>query len=291
MKRTDYKDDPIAYRIGYSRIAQTLHQASVDELRKSESRRLCGRKRADSKDEPSETVAEMVEDLVGSEPSQGRSANIEADALKLIAKASDELDELGLPFVGSTWGRVRGLYRWREPERLAKFLGEVLEPAALVLYFSVRIENGHRDPWLLNPPRPERPPDRREHRRDESAWLENYLGYLVNDGAAKGPPFPSRLWKSTGKVNYRVRYNLACMYARLGAPRNASKVDARDAALKLAIKHLGIAIADARGGDRRALTAWAPFDPALAPLRDDTRKEEFDAALLAAAAADEAKAI
>jgi hypothetical protein len=306
MKRTSYEDDPIAYRISYSRIAQTLHLKSVEkqkdeeeqveqenDAKKTAAKKTGGSKEAPAKRPRRKTVAELVKELVGEEPAQDKPADIEADALKLIEDAGNELTELGLPFVGRTWGKVRRAVRWREPKRLARFLDEVLEPATVVLYFSARIENGHRDAWLLDPARPDTPPDRRRRESDQEAWLKDYLGYLVKEGSSEGPSLPSRFWKDAEGVNYRVLYNIACMYARLGAPRTKSKgkTEMADAALSLALEHLASAISGAHGSERRALSEWSRVDPALKPLREGDREKGFEEALKAAMFADDEEAI
>jgi hypothetical protein len=329
MKWAAYEDDPVAYRIGYSRIAQRLHLRSVVGATTAEEKRE-GRKGDEEQGGPPPRLVELVESLIGAQASPGRPASIDpdaprwikeeepdpiqGDALRLIFRTAIELAKLGLPYPGLTWGGVRREFHRGETKRLAKFLARVLEPATVVLLYSAWIEDGYRADWLLDVRGPKRRPPKRPKRRRlrnklplwrryvvveiDEPWLRQYMETLLH-GVERGRLRRICGWKVTGKVNYRVQYNLACMYSRLATPpksrawlnvpaRSSTRGDEREAALALAIGHLRAAMCGAHGNERKALSAWAEDDPALASVRD-LRREDFDAALTAAADADRAR--
>jgi hypothetical protein len=305
MKRSAYVDDPIAYRIAYSQVAQKLHLASIPEGHRHPILESLGLKLRQEGEppEPPEPVTNAVTGLVGSQSPPHQLGEIETEALKLIADTRAELVELGMSTVGWNWGKVQTKRRFRDPLRLVEFLDQILEPATVVLYFSARIQNGHREQWLLDPPQPELPPERKDGDLGEMGvgdgkgsgflWLRDYLGSLCNGGAKKEPRWFGFQRKNTEPINYRVRYNLACLYARYGAPQeppgSSEGLEADDQALNMALGHLGAAIIYAHGRERKALTAWAVADPALRPLREGEWLARFEIALLAAG--DDAKAI
>jgi hypothetical protein len=297
MSRNPYDEDPIAYRIDYSRIAQSLHLESVtaeaapgvgaEKKPTPKDPKSPAKKPAPKKPAPDvAAVARVVEKLIGPNPPPPDDAVKEA--LALVLRARRELYHLGWKWVGWTprwtWrevvGRLRHPIHGTEIRRLATFLDQILEPATVVLYFSARIAKSElaalpsrdssgrlkRGPFDL-------PGGAGASRRDESAWTDRYLQILLCERKDGRPGIPMK-WKPSAAVNYRVRYNLACMYSRLGE-------------VPQSLDQLRQAVTLAKGRDRQALVEWAKKDPALTAARH-APKDGFAEALSAAAAADEA---
>jgi hypothetical protein len=292
VKQGQYKEDPIAYRIAYSRVAQLLHLETGAQDGKP----------------PGDRVSKLVPELVRSEPVQSgeevaRAALLEA--LTLIDRTRNELVSLGFSWVGWSPSRARRMRKRLSGERyrLGEFLDQTLEPSIVVLYFSARIEWFGPDPQLLTPPDLERSPlDRRKvaspsqkakpDDTDAYSWLHSYLSYLLTTPAKGGRESPRGLgWKERGRVNPRVRYNLACMYSRLGAALRAEGADPANPdlakgeqahrAFVSAADQLKSSIAEAREPERMAMATWAPVDPALDAL-ESWSKPIFDDALAGA---------
>jgi len=195
----------------------------------------------------------------------------------------------------------RHWHRRREYLVLAEFLDRVLEPAAIILHFSCRITEGQmNDPdWILEGPKespwPLKRPSRRQWRNSPEDelhhWLRKYLLELVKRATPKPPSkdpelrhrgwrrwLPSLLLDSlqnlygwlgvvchhpTEDPHYRVRYNLACLFARA-----STRAADRGKFLRAAEEQLQLALKALHGTRRAALAEWAWRDPGLAALRD-----------------------
>jgi hypothetical protein len=268
-----YVEDPIVYRIAYSRIAQLLHLAT-------EAENGDGEKKLDNH------VRDVLDKLPGSGPPLSREeAAVTAlrESVALIERTRAELVELGWMYVGWTPSRGKRWIRTVKGERLrlAEFLDQVVEPATVVLCFSAEIENLEpgeliEEP-ILKPKFSPEPLDRRvvdlqdktflEEDVDQE-WLRSYLGYLAITPPREQRDRPERFgWKAVPDVNYRVRYNLACLYSRIGARQYLARSDELPETFRRAAVQLRLAIGGAELGERQALAAWARRDPALLPLQ------------------------
>lgn len=190
--------------------------------------------------------------------------------------------------------------RRREYLVLAEFLDQVLEPATVALYFSCLVEEDRvdADEPMLDRRRPPNRPLRRAKlsgknfsHGDFDCWMRDYLSYLVGS-AEPAEPTEERQKRRPGALmrlltrlarhekrllawlgvtwfrpptepNYRVRYNLACLFSRA-----AAHSDDREDLLDAAERQLQLALDALRGARRRALAEWALRDPGLASLRN-----------------------
>jgi hypothetical protein len=279
MSKRRERDDPVAYRIEYSLIAQKLHKATVER-----------------------------------EQGHAFELALADEALALIATTVRELRTLGWRWVGSKppW-YVRWARRRHSPEyaHLGKFLDGVLEPAAVILYWSCqvvgedwesveRLLDGHRDPLKPQPRKQQWPLwrwrlrwridlrgyrrrirqiDRRRFtrrwHREEKAWLGDYLKILASPDVRKRPLI-GRLMIRLGlsrlrplpRPVYRAHYNLACLYSRL-AGRRPLRDPQSQGHLSKAREEWDECLGAATGPQERAICEWAEKDPALKALRDD----------------------
>ncbi|HEX3361913.1 MAG TPA: hypothetical protein VHS74_13050 [Solirubrobacterales bacterium] len=277
-----YEEDPIAYRIAYSRVTQTLHLATEGK----------------GKGMPSTRVDKAVEKLVASEPIGGQdqlAGDAMREALELIEHTRAKLVRLGWEWIGwvpskrrrkraiKDCGGLPGITRpgkrrkhIKEARELAEFLDQVVEPATVVLYYSARVRARGYDSSLFLAEESSVPLGRRgvhlDAQQDASAspppWLRSYLGYLIAGSPEKPRKRPGRFgWKRREVVDFRVRYNLACLYCRLGAATAQS-----DRAFALAADQLRKSIEHAPLDERAALMKGAPDDPALKCLPTDAFK-------------------
>jgi len=275
MSKQTLRSDPTYYRIEYSRIVQLLNQltAAPNNAPVREIAAL-----ADDK-----LVAEAVKAALPETPLERKHVvePASSQAHELIAKSRDELMRLRWRWVGR---RPPWYARWRRKlkrrssiDQLAAFLDEVLEPASVVLYFSCVVEE-KRLPGIEGLDRcrsSQQALDRRASRRPKDAideeWLREYLRELV----APAPEPSSALkkaaavigavrWRQPSDTNYRVRYNLACLFSRIGE-RAASK-DERARYLDKAGEQLDLCLSGLVGARRQALFEWAQRDPGLVEL-------------------------
>jgi hypothetical protein len=297
MKRGEYIEDPIGYRVAYSRIAQSLHaKLPAKESEKDEpdgevnvEERLLGKE-----------AKRTITLLIGTAPPEP-SIDVVKDAMRLVTRTRGHLAELGWEWVGSAprtwrrWVRCRG-----EALRLAEFLDQIVEPATVVLYHSARLEaEGVTPPVFETPARRKEamPLLRRRVTADDyfaevgvagRPWLDRYLERLTASAAAPRPDPPGFGWKRHSDLNYRVRYNLACMYSRMGGrdvheETKETRADEISSAwiFDRALDELHRAVLDATGVERDLLVGWARRDPSLRSLKDSVGKKRFGAALLA----------
>jgi hypothetical protein len=210
----------------------------------------------------------------------------ERDAVDLIAATTDVLDADGYrwagrrPGIGRRWRRLtRKKARWRN-RQLDEFLDEVIEPAAVVVFWSVQAASGR----AVNVPtkRAWTAPDRRaaakaaaayrpqgaERMGDDEAlraWFEAYLLDLEANPALLRRQrlaafLGARRWRRRAPLNYRVQYNLACLHSRLAGQDRGSELESAANYLRLAVKNAGTVRA-------RRLRPWAWSDPGLSHLR------------------------
>lgn len=276
--------DPTWYRLRYSLAAQRLHVASVGA---------------------GEIDLELLEELTGG---VGMSADLseletsfpaaEMEARWLLASAAAILLRSGRRWVGCppsrlgrAWARVR--HRWARlrrrahplaSARLAAFLEEVVEPAALVLFWSAGVGRESEDLTIDLRARAAAPLDRRQWIGDESdRWRRDYLDYLLAPMLLPRSR-PRRLLAALGlsrfsqprRPGYRVDYNLACLLSRLLAfDRQRIAGQEREAIVNAAATHLRRSL-DALGSERRRRVArWAWRDPGLAALRRESDGAPF----------------
>lgn len=195
-----------------------------------------------------------------------------------------------------------GWLHWRRQHLLlGEFLDSVLEPVSVTLYFSCLLqEDCVGDPREILRPAPRSlQPLRRPTLDDEASidldeaesWLRTYLSHLIYSAGAlaarngRPPQRHQRLlqhlyrlahreerllgwlgvtWmRPAAPLNYRPRYNLACLFSRAAARSERPEVflDAAAGQLRLALEAL-------HGSRRSALAEWARNDPALRTLRD-----------------------
>jgi len=321
MSARTLQEDSIYYRLEYARIARLLE----GERRSEESRRSALRFEDDRDIEPTipplrlslsaaaeETIEAVIGELTPEQRARGEAGRrrkgdvyrpdpLWIDASRLTAQAGDELWRLRWRWVGRKppwfvrWLGWRHWRRRREYLVLAEFLDRVLEPAAMILYFSCLVELEIVSPdWILQEqPRAPRPLKRlRRHRGIpyDEPFRRAYLQELVSraqQGRRSGEPEGERRWRRwlpaflldnlkrlygwLGVVqhhlleepHYRVRYNLACLFSR-------ASVHATDgeAFLFAAETQLRLALDALHGKRRTALAEWAWRDPGLEALRN-----------------------
>src|SRR4249919_29120 len=309
MSKRGEADDPVTYRIGYSLIAQKLHELSEGreedapfEERLGERTEFVSAVIAAAGHSPQLTAKEGSKEQLASETEGALSGQ----ALRLIEMTATELRGLGWRWVGSEpsryvkWARRRGS---PEDAHLGKFLDRVMEPAAVVLYWSCLANEGDWESVerLLQdarriPARAWRVPWRswrsgwrmwRRYRRqidrrrfthkwqpEKKAWLEDYLVVLASSSGWKLPLF-GRLLAKLGLTrlrpvpapDYRVHYNLACLYSRLAGRWSQADRQAQEY-LERATEQWALCLAATTGAQENAIAQWARRDPALRALRD-----------------------
>jgi hypothetical protein len=235
-------------------------------------------------------------------------ADAEAEALSLLTVTTRILSRSGWRWVGCRpsrfarrWARLR--WRWARLRRrlarasrrlarsgrdgeplppladqgLAEFLAGVVEPAAVVLFWSARI--GQEYPPVIKPEGGgDRPLDRKVwsgEGGDPWQWL--YLNRLL---AREWPRMSRRRrvltalglsrFSQPSPPSYRVDYNLACLLSRMLASRRGGSGDwNRSELLEAAEFHLQRSLDAIAGGRRRRVARWAWEDPGLVGLQDE----------------------
>jgi hypothetical protein len=258
-------EDPLTYRIAYSRIVQQLHARSQDEYPPIPAARV------------REAIAAMQREVPGpqrptvadEEPRHGGEARAGAveQVRDLVDESREELLRLGHRWVGqrpSRFERLKSRRRSAADSRLAAFLACVVEPATVAVYFSMLVEEG----WLADfaPRLPETEPvDRRLGPRSPEAfhgWLRSYLDHIRQPNA---------------EISYRARYNLACLFSRSAWQYQREEV-VPDFYLAEATRQLELCLAEVSGRRRAAIQSWAWRDPAFAGLKE-LRWEAFSSVL------------
>jgi hypothetical protein len=311
MSERTLREDPIAYRIEYARIARLLQKKSPPP-RKGSTGDEGGEKAGPSGHLELSAAATRAIDsaLRGLTPEQESAGmdfqDLSADAADLVWKASGELERLRWRWVGRRppwyvrWLGWRHWRRRREYLALADFLDRVLEPATVVLYFSCQVEEGRFEAELLEMLQARAFAIQRTLRRPlaerwrpkadlelSNLWLLAYLSQLLGPAPAEPRPRPwpiawlawmgrrGRLvlawlgvtrWRQPAEPNYRVRYNLACLFSRLAA-QFEGKGQLSDFCLREAEHQLRLSLEALHGVRRAALADWARTDPGLAEFR------------------------
>jgi hypothetical protein len=300
-----FEYDASWYRIVYSRAAHRLHLAS-----RSPTHRPKG---------PGEHTERILTEFFGpvSEERPTLLPPPEAavrDAEELLAVVNQALSHAGQRWAGRSRAWYARLKPRRSPARageVAEFLDRVVEPAAVVLLLSARLELGQSEaieemlldevkrrrdgPPVVEPPLvdreqgPRRPRRRRQRQAVDSpdqaaddAWLMAYLRMLLTDERRQARPgVPARLlaalgvprWRRLRPPSYRARYNVACLLSRLTSRRaNArDREDASEFAREAAHQLRRCFNALPPGPRRDRLARWAWQDPGLEGLRDFDR--------------------
>jgi hypothetical protein len=261
-RRNPYAEDPLTYRIAYSRIAQELHARSQGGLEPEDHEHL---------PIPAARVREAIAAVQREVPARRRPAPAEqepelgdeergepaAQARELVDQSREELLRLGDRWVGQRGSRLQQLKsrRWSAADsRLASFLACVVEPASVAMHFSSRVEEG----WTVDfapLPKETEPVDRRlegSGRGISHDWLHSYL---------------ERIRQTDAEISYRARYNLACLFSR-SAWRDQVEELIPEAYTAEAVRQLELCLAGVSGRRRTAIQSWAWRDPAFAGLRE-----------------------
>jgi len=261
-RRSPQREDPLTYRIAYSRIAQELHAWTATEVDSAHREGL---------EIPAASLREALilvqrevpvperPDLVapGSEQGFQVKGGPAQRARELVELSREELLRLGNRWVGETrskFGRIRTL-RWKAADsRLGTFLASIVEPASVAIYFSVRVQEGWVPDFDLDLSEVKRVDRRRVHRVDEvpDLWFYEYL---------------ERIRATDAALSYRARYNLACLFSR--AAWQLREHETRSMTYRAeAIHQLGLSFAAVSGPRRAAIQAWAWRDPAFIGLKE-----------------------
>jgi hypothetical protein len=252
--------DPTWYRIEYALAAQRLHVATER-----------GRPQVAAESELGPRVQRVMRDLVGGRPIRLRLEEVERDALALVGQTSAVLAKAGWRWVGRRprWyvRAVRRAYmRIRRPRsprpdgQLLEFLDRTLEPAAVVLVSSCRVEQGQlSDVSALDRGDEALPPLDRRAFFDSYDWVGRYVAELLRE------PSPGRRRRSP---TYRVHYNLACLFSRRAMRLGDDRPD-----LAIAEEQLRRAFAVIGGTLRERMCQWAWRDPGLEGMRRASRTE------------------
>ncbi len=311
LRMSEKLADPTWYRISYSLAAQKLHAANgtkkgPDGLVKS----------------PDKGASAAVKDMADLRSSVGVSGKrgfkeAEDDALEVIRVTAAVLADMGWRWAGRnpswyvSWSErlpaallrlVRRLRR--KPRRrsiagdwpLAKFLDRTVEPAAVLLVWSARIERrvlksllrrelreleNHLIALAENRAPERRPnkelrPDRRQYAEGGGGdWLFRYVIELADDRDPEHDRWKRFVawlgvsrYRLRGKANYRVQYELACLFSRLAQKRPGADGKANAAVIERAREHLGRSLSELPEPRRTEAADWATRDPSLVGLRD-----------------------
>ena len=260
--RSPYAEDPLTYRIAYSRIAQELHARSELDPGDRERRpipavRVREAVAAVQREVPAPRPTALTDEEPG--PADEEREGPAAQARELVDLSREELLRLGHRWVGRRRSKFERLKsrRWDAADsRLAAFLACVVEPATVAVHFSSRIEEG----WFVDfAPLPQEadPVDRRlEASSDENshAWLRSYV---------------ERIRPTDAEISYRARYNLACLFSRSAWQYQAEEI-VPELYLAEAVRQLELCLTGVSGRRRTAIQSWAWNDPAFAGLRELT---------------------
>jgi len=289
-------EDPVTFRVEYSLLVQQLHALTVTEQSELPAERPL------MSDATVATAVEATQRLVHAQGEGAARERVDdlmrplveddvdpSQALALVERSVHTLRRLGWAWVGSRppWYRRWFPRRQSGGDRLGEFLDRVVEPAAVVVYFSCRVERGDWNPErFLDRRLPKRMLKRqrfaRRWHRNRAQWLDHYLDVLRQPR----PPRPSRPYRFVAwlgftrfrpapRTGYRVRYNLACLYSRLALRAQAGiktvdeteRFDYVRAFAGEAATHLSLCLAEARLAERETIAQWAWSDPALTMLR------------------------
>ena len=308
LRMSEKLADPTWYRISYSLAAQKLHAAHGTKPAGRYVKRL---------DVSASAAVKEMGSLRRSVSASGEKGfkDAEDDALEVIRVTAAVLADMGWRWAGRnpswyvSWSErlpaallrlVRRLRR--KPRRrsiagdwpLAKFLDRTVEPAAVLLVWSARIERhalesplgcelrkleDHLIALAENPASERRPnkelrPDRRQYAPDGD-WLCRYVIELADDRDPKHDRWKRFLawlgvsrYRLRGKANYRVQYELACLFSRLAQKRPGADGKANEAVVERAREHLGRSLSELPEPRRTETAGWARQDPGLAGLRD-----------------------
>lgn len=304
MTRRKLRDDPVAFRVKYALLVQRLHEATDRPDGAPAELKLLSAPAVRAAVEATERLGLAREEGLTRErsvnPGQAL-ASADADpigALALVEASERELRRLGWGWVGSEPPWYRRWLRRRQSSgdrRLGAFLDRVVEPAAVVVFFSCMVERGKWEPERFLPKQTTRRRLRRRSflhrwRQDRMQWLDQYLDILREPERRKlWRPLRFVAWlgltalRPVPPTNYRVRYNLACLYSRLA--RHVLLVDGLDELesveyerqfLAEAATHLSLCFTRARLRQRDAIAQWARKDPALATLRLKDEERFFE---------------
>ena len=316
LRMSEKLADPTWYRISYSLAAQKLHAAhgtkkGADGLVKS-------------LDKSASAAVKDMADLRSSVGVSGKRGFKEAedDALEVIRVTAAVLADMGWRWAGRnpswyvSWSErlpaallrlVRRLRR--KPRRrsiagdwpLAKFLDRTVEPAAVLLVWSARIERRVLKSPLRRELRelenhlialaenraPERRPNKelRPDRRQYAAggdWLYRYVIELADDRDPEHDRWKRFVawlgvsrYRLRDKANYRVQYELACLFSRLAQKRPGTDGKTNEAVAERAREHLGRSLSELPEPRRTEAADWATRDPSLVGVRDANRSK-FD---------------
>lgn len=217
----------------------------------------------------------------------------EDQALSTAAQAASVLRRSGSRWVARRPAGWAKLVRWRRSAaatRLIEFLNQTLEPSAVVLYWATRVEEGAMNPsQLLSLTRTDssaKALDRRKFKPQDAEadppsveWLEAYVqGLLTPKQAHRGNLKRLAGWTGVSRhrapltPNYRVRYNLACLFSR--AARRAHpetkfrpESDLAEFFLDESLRQLRDCLDQVGRVRREKLVRWAWRDPGLAFVR------------------------
>lgn len=321
LRTSEKLADPTWYRISYSLAAQKLHAADGhrEDRAQQQDHELVERLRTSA----TTAVADMT-DLLRSVSVSGEKgfAEAEKDALEVIKVTAAVLADMGWRWAGRnpswyvSWSerfpatllRLTRRLR-RKPRRrsiagdwpLARFLDRTVEPAAVLLVWSARIEQREREPRLRDErdrlekdlvalaeeraperrPNKELRPDRRQYAPDGD-WLSRYVIELADDRDPKHDRWKRFLawlgvsrYRLRGRPNHRVQFELACLFSRLAQKRKEAGGNDSKAVFERAAEHLERSLSALPEPRRTETAGWAKQDPSLAGLRDFDRSK-FD---------------
>jgi hypothetical protein len=276
MTEPSLASDPTYYRIEYARIAQLLHERTAAR------EKVPAQHAAFTKDKQVTEALRLVRREVAAERKPVKKP-LSLEPCALVSATRRELLRLGWRWVGRSpsrylqwfrrarwFRRVRGYtYVSRADHRLAVFLDEVLEPAA----------GGKLEAESLGKPQlPGRALDRRSPTGGSAdavseKWLRAYLDELISPRPARRGDWRQAAalmgatrWQQPRKTNYRVHYNLACLFSRLDERAPGGPAGAEKSYLDSAAEQLSLSVSAVGGAQRRALLEWAGRDPGLAGL-------------------------
>ncbi len=307
MTKRKTNRDPVAYRLRYALITQRLHARSGPWTDHGDSH-----DRVPRRPDAVQAAIDVARHRVGARSK--REGDPVVEARELVEMATQELRRLGWKWVGSRprwYARRLRLRNSTEDRHLGEFLDGALEPAAVIVYWSAVVE---RDGWqaldfLLSTYHREgrlarlrslltwhqvrdggrwlnRGRIARRRGGVNAAWLQRYLrvlretdpklrdhgrGLHAGLGLMRVPPLSG--------PNYRVRYNLACLFCRLANLRLEGEAGFVDELFDEAIAQLSLCLEGARGRQREEIVSWAERDPSLMPLRE-ARHDRFESIVL-----------
>lgn len=292
--------DPTWYRVRYSLATQYLRMATGDGADGSAGwpQGITARPDDDWAQTFGLQTASLVSDLYRDRESAGSYLNEPAEAAELEAwgllmSTSHVLEGAGWHWVGRRppryllWAKRRSVpsVRRRPPgseRELARFLSRTVEPASAVLLCSVWVVTKREQiyerivEYVEHPGEGVPAPLKRSLRwGDLEDWTLQYLERLLADEQVD-----TRIrarWRATlgltrlrepATPNFRVRYNLACLFSRLAAVASSRRQEQIcDRLLEVAMLQLDAALWSLPNSYQRRMASWAQTDPALEELR------------------------